>query len=142
MKKMRPVLALVVALALPVAAKAQGSPWGGPDSPGGLFGGDPMEADTDRDGRATHDEIWTWLRQRLDRADRNRDGRLSPQELPNHPRARATFRAADADRNGHVTVEELGPLADMWFRARDANGDGALTRREVPRRQAVRPASP
>jgi hypothetical protein len=139
---MRSVLVLVAALALPVAAQAQRSPWGGRDSPGGLLGGDPMDADTDRDGRATHDEIWTWLRQRLDHADRDRDGRLSPQELPDRPGARATFRAADADRNGHVTPEELRPMADMWFRARDANGDGALTRQEVSRRRVVRPASP
>jgi hypothetical protein len=138
---MRWVLALLVALALPMAARAQTSPWGGPDSPGGLFGGDPMDADADRDGRVTHDEVWSWLRQRFDQADRDRDGRLSAQELPDRRRGQAAFRAADADRNGHLTPEELQPLLGMWFRARDANGDNALTRPEVPRR-AVRRASP
>jgi len=138
---MRWALALMVVLALPMAARAQRSPWGGPDSPGGLFGGDPMDADTDHDGRVTHDEVWTWLRQRFDRADRDRDGRLSAQEVPDSRRGQATFRAADADRDGQVTPEELQPLVGMWFRARDTNGDNVLTRREVPRR-AVRPASP
>jgi hypothetical protein len=68
---MRPALALALALgALPMAAAAQGtpgwSPWGGPDSPGGLFGGDPLDADADRDRRLTHDEVWSWLRRRFD----------------------------------------------------------------------------
>ncbi|MCO6417571.1 hypothetical protein JYK14_15585 [Siccirubricoccus sp. KC 17139] len=146
---MRWVAALVVALAwaLPAAGQEQRSPWGGPDSPGGLFGGGlfdgrPAEADTDRDGRLTHDEVWSWLRQRFDQADRNGDGRLSAQEVPSHRRAQSTFRAADADRNGHVTPEELRPLSEMWFRSLDANGDNALTGREMPRRRPTRPASP
>src|SRR4051812_11014556 len=72
------------------------SPWGGPDSPGGLFGGDPLEADADRDRAVTHDEVWTWLRRRFDLADHDRSGTLEPAEIPTHPQAQAGFRAADA----------------------------------------------
>ena len=142
------VLALGAALVTPGSASAQGmgavgtpgwSPWGGPDSPGGMFGGAPMEADADRDRAVTHDEVWTWLRRRFDLADRDRSGTLEPAEIAPHPRAQAGFRAADADRNGRVTIEELQPLSDAWFRAQDADRDGRLTRREMPKRP--KPAS-
>src|SRR4051794_31764146 len=73
---MRPVLALALGalLVLPIGAAAQGtpgwSPWGGPDNPGGLFGGDPLDADANQDRRVTHDEVWSWMRRRFDQADR------------------------------------------------------------------------
>jgi hypothetical protein len=143
-----PALALGALLALPMAAAAQGtpgwSPWGGPDSPGGLFGGDPLDADADRNRRVTHDEVWSWLRRRFDQADRDRSGTLEPGEISRHPEAQARFRAADADRDGQVTIEELRPMSEGWFRTHDADGDGQLTRREVPRRKIQRrqPAQP
>ena len=114
------------------------SPWGGPDSPGGLFGGDPLEADADRARGVTHDEVWTWLRRRFDQADRDRSGTIEPGEIPAHPQAQAAFRAADADRNGKVTPEELRPLSEGWFRAHDRDANGTLTRKEVakPKRPA------
>src|SRR4051812_921777 len=101
---MRHILALTLGalLVLPAAAEAQWSPWGGPDSPGGMFGGDPMDADTDHDRSVTHDEVWTWLRRRFDQADQDRTGTLGMQELPGRTNAQSTFRAADADRNGQV----------------------------------------
>ena len=138
-------LALGALLLLPQVASAQGgtpgwSPWGGADSPGGMFGGDPLEADADRDRSVTHDEVWTWLRRRFDAADRDRSGTLEPAEVPAHPRARAAFRAADADRDGRLTVEELRPMSEGWFRAQDADRDGRLTRREVPRQRKAKPA--
>ena len=147
---MRSILALALGAALiaPGSASAQGigaggtpgwSPWGGPDSPGGMFGGNPLEADADRDRAVTHDEVWTWLRRRFDTADRDRSGTLEPTEIPNHPQAQAGFRAADADRNGRVTIEELRPLSESWFRAQDADRNGKLTRREVPKQPKPKP---
>lgn len=143
---MRPfqILALSALLLAPGSALAQGgtpgwSPWGGPDSPGGMFGGDPLEADADRDRAVTHDEVWTWLRRRFDLADRDRSGTLEPAEIPGEPRAQAGFRAADANRDGRVTIEELRPLSEGWFRTHDADGNGRLTRREVPKRTKPNP---
>jgi hypothetical protein len=145
---MRPALALALGalLVLPVGATAQGtpgwSPWGGPDSPGGLFGGDPLDADANQDRRVTHDEVWNWMRHRFDQSDRDRSGTLEPGEIAGHPEAQARFRAADANRDGRVTAEELRPHSEAWFRTHDANGDGHLTRQEVPqRRPARRPAA-
>ena len=133
-------LGLLVMLQAP-PAHAQRSPWGGPDSPGGLFGGDPIEADGDHDQRVTHDEIWTWLRQRLDRQDRDGDGALSLSEAP-APRDRAgAFRMLDADRNGKVTQDELRSSSEAWFRSRDLNRDGALTRQELTHRPPGRAAT-
>jgi hypothetical protein len=138
------VLALGALLVAPGNASAQGgtpgwSPWGGPDSPGGMFGGSPFEADADRDRAVTHDEVWTWLRRRFDTADRDRSGTLEPTEIPGSPQAQAGFRAADADRNGRVTVEELRPLSEAWFRAQDVDRNGKLTRREVPKPTKPKP---
>ena len=126
----------------PMPSHAQRSPWGGPDSPGGLFGGDPMEADSNHDERVTHDEIWTWLRQRLDRQDRDGDGAMSlPEAGASRGRANA-FRAMDADRNGKITPDELRSASDAWFRSQDLNRDGALTRQEMPHRPPRPAASP
>ncbi|WP_158292472.1 EF-hand domain-containing protein [Paracraurococcus ruber] len=144
---MRPTIVLAFAL-LTLAAEARAqpdsrswAPWGGADSPGGLFGGDPAEVAPRGDAGVTHDQVWQWLRGRFDQADRDRSGSLTPDEIRAHPQARATFRAADADRNGRVTLEELRPLSEQWFRAHDANGDNQLTRREMPARQrAAKPA--
>jgi hypothetical protein len=133
---MRPALALAALLALPIPAVAQDrpswSPWGGPDSPGGLLGGNPRDAVTDPDRGVTHDQVWVWLRRQFDLADRDRSGTLSPEEVRGHAEAQATFRAADANRDGQLTPEELQPLSESWFRAHDADNDNRLTRRELP----------
>lgn len=142
---MRPVLLLALGalLALPGPALAQSrpdwSPWGGPDSPGGMFGGDPMETATDPVRGLTHDQVWVWLRRQFDLADRDRSGTLTPDEIRGHAEAQAAFRAADADRNGQVTVEELQPLSERWFRAHDTDRNGVLTRREIPKRTPAKP---
>ncbi|MCS6891247.1 MAG: hypothetical protein RMK64_07385 [Rhodovarius sp.] len=131
---MRLTLALMALLLATTPALAR-DPWGGPDSPGGLFGGfgDPTRLDRDRDSRITHDEIWSWLLEQFNLIDRNRDGRLGPDELPRRALVLPAFRAADADHDNHLTREELRALSESWFRARDVNRDRALSGREVPR---------
>jgi hypothetical protein len=135
-----PPIALLAMLALAGPAPAQPavySPWGGPDSPGGIFGGDPLEADMDRDQRVTPDEFWTWLRGRATGADPDRDG-LTAQELgirPRDARRQAWFRAADADGNGRLSLDEIELYSGTIFRFHDADRDNALTRPEVAPRQ-------
>lgn len=143
------ILLLLVLLAGAAPAAAQPAPhsaWGGPDSPGGLFGGDPREADVDGDRRVTHDEFWLWVRGRTERADANRDRSLTPQELgirPDDRRRQALFRAADADRSGSLSMEELQMFSGYAFRFHDTDRDGALQRGEARRagqpRQATTP---
>jgi len=138
------MVALLLLLASP--ALAQRMPhgfWGGPDSPGGLLGGDPREADTDRDERVTEGEFWRWARGRAERMDRDGDHALTSTEfgLRRDAPAMSGFRAADADRNGRLTMAELEAVAMAWFRARDRNGDLVLHPAEMPRR-AKRAPSP
>jgi len=140
------LLALMAAAAAPARAQpAVYSAWGGPDSPGGLFGGDPREADVDGDRRVTHDEFWLWLRGRADQADSNRDQALTRQELgirPEERRRQAWFRAADTDRNGSLSMEELRMFSGYVFRFHDTDHDGALQPGETRRPGAPpRPAN-
>ncbi|MBL6079970.1 hypothetical protein JMJ56_18270 [Belnapia sp. T18] len=132
-----------IALLQPASLLAQRSPWGGPDSPGGLLGGDPMDADLDRDQRVSHDEVWQWLRQRLGQHDQNRDGAVTLPESGVHPDRAEDFRAMDTDRDGKLTAGELRAGSEAWFRNRDLNRDGALTRQELgpaPSRPAAQSA--
>ena len=146
-----PILCLLglAALATPAAAQpAVYNPWGGPDSPGGLFGGDPLDADTNRDQRVTPDEFWTWLRGRATGRDLDRSNGLSPQELgikPTDRRGQAWFRAADRDGSGHLSLDEIEFWSGMTFRFHDTNRDNVLTPAEVsprPRRQRPAAATP
>lgn len=136
---MRILLLAGLLLATPALAQGSRSPWGGPDSPGGFFGGfgDSGTFDNDRDGRVTHDEVWTWLRGRFQEADRNRDGRLARDEIGARMHASPAFRAADTNEDDHLSEEELRALSQAWFRARDRNRDRALTGAEMPRRRAA-----
>jgi hypothetical protein len=145
-----PLLALPLLFgvaAVPTAARAQipaeHSFWGGPDSPGGLFGGDPMDADQDGNRQVSPGEFNAWLRRRVTGAGAGRDGGLAPQELgirPGDRRRQAWFRAADANGDGRLTQDELESLAGLTFRFHDTNRDGTLQPQEVrraatPRRQ-------
>lgn len=147
-----PTALLALLLALPAAAQ-EGRPvphsaWGGADSPGGLFGGDPREADLDRDQRITQDELWRWVRRRAEQADTDRDSRVTPQELgigPQDRRRQAWFRAADADRSGHLTMDELQLFSGYAFRFHDTDRNGHLAgpemRRAAPRNRPATPAA-
>lgn len=141
-------LAALLAAAAPAAAQpAVHSAWGGPDSPGGLFGGDPREADLDRDQRVTRDEFWTWLRAQATGRDLDRSNGLTAQELGIRPidaRRQAWFRAADRDGSGHLSLDEIEFWSGTVFRFHDTNRDHALAPQEVaprPRRPRPAPAS-
>ncbi len=65
---------------------------------------------------------------RFDRIDRDRDARITRNEML-APRA-AMFRSLDTDHNNLLSFEEWAVKTSNRFRSADANGDGALTRPE------------
>lgn len=65
---------------------------------------------------------------RFDRADRNRDGRITLAELT-YPRQRA-FARLDTNHDGRLSFEEWAVRTLTKFSGADANHDGALTREE------------
>ena len=80
---------------------------------------------------------------RFDRADRNRDGRITLAELT-YPRQRA-FARLDTNHDGRLSFEEWAVRTLTKFSGADANHDGALTREEFAttaphRRSAARQA--
>jgi Ca2+-binding EF-hand superfamily protein len=99
--------------------------------------------DANADGAFTLDELKAYLAAQAQggaeanfkRADKNNDGRLTPEELPNP----ALFRQLDKNGDGIVTLDEVkgnaagGPVdMEARFKAMDKNGDGKLTADELP----------
>ncbi len=68
---------------------------------------------------------------RFDRLDRDRDGRITGNEML-APRAGA-FRKLDADGNNLLTFQEWSVRTSSRFKGADGNRDGALTREEFAR---------
>ena len=83
----------------------------------GLRGAAPPEADA-----VTREQ------RRFDRLDRNRDGRITANEML-APRA-AAFRKLDVDHNNLLTFQEWAVRTANRFSGADGNRDGALTREE------------
>lgn len=89
-----------------------------PDADGaGLLGAAPPEADP-----VTREQ------RRFDRIDRNRDGRITANEML-APRA-AAFRKLDVDGNNLLSFQEWAVRTSTRFRNADGNRDNALTREE------------
>jgi hypothetical protein len=74
--------------------------------------------DTDHDGRVSLVEYQDWMSYAFDAMDRDRDGTLTPAELPGgkgkpvtraeyRARIAATFNRQDLDRNGSLSAREL-----------------------------------
>lgn len=77
---------------------------------------------------------------RFDRLDRNRDGRITRNEML-APRA-AAFRKLDTDHNNLLSFEEWAVASSNKFKGADANGDGELTRAEFATTKPKPPARP
>lgn len=77
---------------------------------------------------------------RFDRVDRNRDGRITANELL-APRA-AAFRKLDTDGNNLLTFQEWALRTSTRFRNADGNRDNALTREEFATTKPNPPARP
>jgi Ca2+-binding EF-hand superfamily protein len=106
-----------------------------------------MKADTDGDGAVTKEELEQARQARGGRPsiddifaklDKNADGKLTQDELPE--RLAERIMKADTDGDGAVTKEELQAARDKFgprpgaalFRHFDRNGDGRLVASEVP----------
>ena len=143
----------LLALAAPAVATAQvpgWSPWGGPDSPGGLFGGDPAETEGEQNPVVprTPDRLWGWVGTRL-----GLRGSPPPPDdargvtaadlgtAPGDARRDAWFRAADRNGDGRLSMQELRDHADLVFRFHDSSRDGQLDSAEI-RRQAPSGTAP
>ena len=158
--------AAAVAAALPAWAQPAGPPAAasqGGRGPGALFD----EMDTNKDGRVTWDEAWTFVQRRFASADSDRDGALTRQEAealrpagrrpegargggggtaaPADQAARQSrfgdviFRSIDANRDGRVTLDEVRPAIEARFRGLDADADNSVTRNELPQRRRGEP---
>ena len=99
---------LVLSSLLPLAAQSQVT----------TTGDYLARMDSDGDGRILLVEYQDWMSYAFDAMDRNRDGTLTPDELPGgkgkpvtregyRARIAATFNKQDVDRNGTLDAREL-----------------------------------
>ena len=102
-----------------------------PDAPAAAATEEPLPfADTEgqRGPSPPEADPVTREQRRFDRIDRDRDGRITANEML-APRA-AAFRKLDADRNNLLTFQEWSVRTSSRFQGADANRDKALTREE------------
>lgn len=115
---------------VPSLALASAAPQGLPDATGaGLQGLDPPAAT-----EATREQ------RRFDRVDRDRDGKVTRNEML-ALRADA-FRKLDADHNNLLSFEEWAVRTSNRFAAADGNGDAMLTRAEFAATKPKRAVQP
>ncbi len=77
---------------------------------------------------------------RFDRLDRDRDGRITRNEML--AMRVAAFRKLDADHNNLLSFEEWSTVTENRFKGADHNGDGALTREEFATTKPKQPKHP
>lgn len=104
------------------------------------------DADANQDGRISRQE-WTALRSaRFERADRNRDGQLSADDVPAMMRGRGRGRAgqldqviaaADQNGDGRVSREEF-VSGTRLFEGLDKDRDGSIDAEELKRAGELR----
>ncbi|HYO94470.1 MAG TPA: hypothetical protein VER33_08150 [Polyangiaceae bacterium] len=93
-------------------------------------GGGKMNADANADGKVTLQEAQTAARARFDKADGNKNGVLTKDELPGRAQRMAR---ADANNDGQVTLAEAQAKAQARFVEHDTNKDGVLSGDELAR---------
>jgi Ca2+-binding EF-hand superfamily protein len=74
--------------------------------------------DSDQDGRVGPSEFLAWMSYAFDARDSNRDGVLSPDELP-------------GGRGQAITRDQHHERLTAIFKKQDTNGDGYLSAREL-----------
>jgi len=113
---------------------------------GGGFGGPggppPIESlferfDKNGDGKLTQDEVPEWCAERLMKADADGDGAVTKEELEQARQklggefADKLFERLDANADGKLTKDELPPRLADKLMQAEADGDGALTKDEL-----------
>ena len=90
-------------------------------------------ADKNKDGALTKDEVPAQRWRRLQNADANKDGKVTKDELTAafKNRGQARFQNADKNKDGALTKDEVP--AERWQRLQnaDANKDGKVTKDEL-----------
>ncbi len=95
----------------------------------------PGLAQDARSQQLYHQRMQDWF----ERLDRNRDGRLTPQESRGQPYLETNFQRLDQRGRGYLLPTDLGPRQPAFLGVRlhtvftqaDRNGDGQLSRQEA-----------
>lgn len=95
----------------------------------------PGHAQETRSLQLYHQRMQAWF----ERLDRNRDGRLTPQESRGQPYLETNFQRLDEEGRGYLLPSDLGPPQKAFLGVRlrtvfaqsDRNGDGRLSRQEA-----------
>jgi EF hand domain-containing protein len=92
--------------------------------------GGMAKMDSNGDGKVTLAEAQAASKRRFERMDKNKNGVVTKDEVPD--RAEHYFARTDANKDGQVTLAEAQAAAQAWFQKLDANKDGVLTENEFP----------
>lgn len=84
------------------------------------------QADTNKDGKLSREEMDAYAKARFDAADTNGDGKLSPEEMV----------AAAQKRDEERAQQRRAKMAERMLDRLDADGDGALSYEEMPGQQS------
>ncbi len=113
---------------LAVSVTAMGASAASGHMSGGM-GKDMIEAiDTNKDGKATRDEMTKKARENFKKADTNKNGALSREELVSHMKNQP--HPLDADKDGTVSKSEFTAPVLAHFAKVDADGNGAISKKE------------
>ena len=132
----------VCALALGVLSASFAFAQFGPGHPGMAMQGPKgwlARADANRDGTVSLEEIKAVREARFTEFDRNKDGIVDAEEIETVVRERVErgtkriVRRFDKDRDGAITREEFNRFAEERFTWLDLNDDGQVTKDEMPR---------
>ena len=98
--------------------------------------------DTDKDGKISKAEFDAEGSKLFAKLDRNSDGKVAENEMPQRHWARfggKMFDRIDADKDGKVTKAEFQAAGDKMFQRMDKNGDGIIEKDEMQKPHGDQP---